>query len=415
LIFSKTRISNGLNNYKKIIIIGLIVILLSTSISNGLKIKKTNEITLEKNQDFEPIDSGFIQWEKTFNTVSDLSENLHDEGHCVKQTSDGGYIIVGDGNAFDVWVIKTDENGEKEWERFFDKCFDDRGYCVIEEQDGYVVLGTYDCKEVIWVIKIDKNGNMLWEKSHTPKPICSAQFIEKTNDGGYIITGWGSYYNWLNCYDVLLLKIDSEGNEQWNKTVDSPFYSKSYSVAQTPDDGYILTGGTCDTYDGESDLWLIKTDSNGNFEWDKTFGDDETWNMGRTVAITSDNNIIVGGEQILIKTDLEGNLIWQKNIGSLKLQETSDCGFVLTGYKETRFKDRELKIVKIDKDGDIEWEKTYGQGYRDEGHYIQQTKDGGYIIIGFITHPVNPPYALYDVWLIKTGEKPESQNIGFNF
>lgn len=213
----------------------------------------------------------------------------------------------------------------------------------------------------------------------------------------------------------MVIKFDNLGFEEWNKTYERPNYNRAYSVKQTLDGGYIIVGGKCQYFDSESEIWLIKTDMNGNMQWEKTFGDETTWNMGRCVQLTSDGGYIISGEQLLIKTETDGNEEWSKPIGSMCVQQTTDGGYITTGFKyywwKDSFKNTDLKIVKTDSNGKVEWTRIYGGEYRDSGHFVIQTPDNGYAIIGYREFDDNYPVQERDIWVIKTGEKPLINNV----
>jgi len=353
--------------------------------------------------------TGFIEWDKTFD--SDYS----DSGYCVQQTSDGGYIAVGHGFAWDIWLIKIDSNGNKEWYKTFDRTRLDYGRYVQQTTDGgYIVLGESSTSgEPIyaWLIKTDNHGNKQWDRLLSKKKFSWGRSAQQTADGGYIIAGYTTH-NLLCPDDTWLIKTDANGYEEWSKTFGYMDHDRAYSIQQTTDGGYIVVGVKRDSQDPYvADIWLIKTDSQGNVAWDKTFGDPSVWNEGHFVRQTFDGGYIIVGGYLLIKTDTDGNEIWRKSIGGQCVQQTKDDGYIITGYKEYWWKpwwgNTDLKLIKTNSQGNKEWCRTYGGIYNDVGRFVQQTSDEGYIIIGFREFPLNHPAAERDIWLIKTGKKPK--------
>ena len=321
-------------------------------------------------------------WTKTFGGT------LYDFASSVKQTSDGGYIITGVTNSFgagyqDVWLIKTDLNGNEMWNKTFGGTNRDYGYSAQQTSDGgYVIIGsTYSFAvfpgyEDVWLIKTDSDGNELWNKTFGDVGEDMGYSGQQTSDGGYIIVGPTRPYGSGASYDVWLIKTDSDGNESWNKTFDSTNSDYPFSVQQTSDGGYIITGHTYIAGVGLSDVMLIKTDSDGNESWNKTFdgiGEDS----GFSVQQTSDGGYIIAGISgsiytWLIKTDSNGNELWAKTFGGKgagRAQQTSDGGYILVAGD---------LLIKTDSNGNELWAKALGGVLRS----IQQTPDGGYVIAG---------------------------------
>ena len=362
---------------------------------------QNSEKSVEPN--INPIGS-FVEWEKIFHT------DFYSRGHCIQQTSDGGYICIGDGFGHKIWLNKLDESGNVEWNQTYEWGQYNHGWFVLETEDnGFILVGKNNDDD-LWLIKTDEYGNMQWNRTHGPKRINSGQCIQQTNDGGYIIAGWTSPHNWLNCHNPWILKVDSMGFEEWNKTIENPVYSKSYSVQQTPDNGYIIAGGKAYTASGNSDIWLIKTDINGNVEWDKTFGNSETWNMAHSIDLTFEGGFIIAGENLLIKTDEQGNEIWSITLNCRSVQQTEDGGFIVTGPKNMILDHTNMGLTKIDNNGIVEWERSFGGFYDDCGNFVQQTKDRGYVLTGFRKSHV-PGYSrnsfkYIDLWIVKTSERP---------
>ena len=295
-------------------------------------------------------ENGNEGWSKTFG-------GLH-LGSSVQQTSDGGYIIAGwsfseaEGN--DVYLIKTDENGNKEWSKTFGGSNSDRGYAVQQtSDDGYIIAGETDSfgagRKDVYLIKTDKNGNREWSKTFGGLDNDYGHSVQQTSDEGYIIAGETASFGAGSC-DVYLIKTDKNGNEEWSKIFGGSDYERGSSVQQTSDDGYIIAGYTYSFGAGNSDVYLIKTDKRGNFEWSKTFGGSD-FDKGFAVQQTSDDGYIIAGstwsfgagkwDVYLIKTDKNGDEEWSKTFGGSNhdagssVKQTSDGGYIITGYTES--------------------------------------------------------------------------------
>jgi hypothetical protein len=343
----------------------------------------------------------------------------YDEGKSVYQTSDGGYIITGNTSSFggsdqDVLLIKTDSLGNKEWIKTFDRMgFDDTGNSVQETSDsGFIICGTTEI--FVWLIKTDSLGNEQWNKVYGNMSFDSEGYsVDQTSDG-YIITGGTKQFSATN-WDAWWIKVDLGGNKMWDYHLGGSQNDYGMSVQDTGM-GFIITGYTFSYGEGLSDVWLIKTEADGSHSWNMTFGGGGS-DRGNSVHMSSDGGYIITGltysfggdipNAWLIKTDSNGNHIWNKTYGwtggdtGNSGQQTSDGGYILTGLTDSFGAGGfDVLVVKTDSSGNEQWNKTFGGSAWDWGKSIQQTIDGGYIITG-----LTDSYGLgWDVWLIKINE-----------
>jgi hypothetical protein len=192
---------------------------------------------------------------------------------AVQQTTDGGYIVaggtssIGAGNS-DVYLIKTDANGNTLWTKTFGGTGDEYAYAVQQTTDGgYIVAGdtnSFGAGNRDWyLIKTDANGNTLWTKTFGGTAVDYATAVQQTMDGGYIVAGITNSFGAGNA-DAYLIKADTNGNTLWTKTFGGTDYDTAYAVRQTADGGYIVAGGTVSFGAGTGDMYLIKTDASGN-------------------------------------------------------------------------------------------------------------------------------------------------------
>ncbi len=222
-----------------------------------------------------------------------------------------------------------------------------------------------------------------WSKTYGGLETDIAYSIEQTVDGGFIIVGYTESYG-VRYKDVYLIKTNDVGDTMWTRTFGGIYYEKGYSVQQTSDGGYIVVG----TLSGHAfeKTYLIKTNSEGDSLWTKTYDE----GSGYSVRQTPDNGYVIGGttdrtlsgtDAMLIKTDNNGNIQWTKAYGGtyadkgLSLRQTKDGGYIIVGYSSG-----DILLVKTDSLGDSLWAKTYGNSSFDYGYAVRQTSDGGYII-----------------------------------
>ncbi|AEB68868.1 transglutaminase-like domain-containing protein [Methanothrix soehngenii] len=369
-------------------------------------------------------------WSKTFGGAE------NDWGMSVQQTLDSGYIITGWTSSFGagyngLWLIKTNDHGNKLWDRTFGGAECDEGDSVQQTLDGgYIIMGNTESfgagNNDLWLIKTDDHGNKLWDRTFGGADWDWGSSVQQTSDGGYIITGSTFSFDeagdrdlWLiktGDRDLWLIKTDDQGNKLWDRTFGGAGHDEGNSVQQTLDGGYIIMGYTESFGAGSSDLWLIKTDDQGNKLWDRTFGgaygDD-----GSSVQQTFDGGYIItggtssfdeagDGDLWLIKTDAEGNKLWDRTFGGAygddgsSVQQTLDGGYIIMGNTESfGAGNNDLWLIKTDDQGNRLWDRTFGGAGHDEGNSVQQTLDGGYIIMGY-TESFGAVDS--DLWLIKT-------------
>ncbi len=326
-------------------------------------------------------------WTKTFGGSG------ADEGWSVQQTVDGGFIVAGFTESFgagnaDVWLIKLDIDGNEEWNQTFGGENEDEGFSVAQTMDGgYIVAGdTWSFGaggSDVWLIKTDASGNEVWNRTFGGSGNDGAWEVQQTADSGYVIVG-GSF----------LYKTDADGNEQWTQLI----FNSMSSVHQTSDGGYIV-GGQKFNQQGKRDVRLLKTDGNGNELWSRTFGGANENDDARSVRETTDGGYIIAGSTRsfgagatdfwLIKTDENGNEVWNRTFGGQSfddghsVQQTQDGGYIIAGNTLSfGAGDLDVWLVKVDAAGDEEWNRAVGESGQEQGYYVSQTADGGYIVTG---------------------------------
>jgi hypothetical protein len=216
---------------------------------------------------------------------------------------DGGYIIAGYTNSFgagsyDVYLIKTDASGNAVWSRTYGGSNDDRGNGVRQTQDGgYIVAGFTTSFGAggndVYLIKTDAAGNATWTRTYGGSANDAGQSVQQTQESGYIVVGYTVSFG-AGSHDVYLIKTDAAGNATWTRTYGGSNNDDGFSVQQTLNGGYIITGSTSSFGAGGADVYTIKTDAAGNAAWTRTNGGPYL-DSGNGVQQTTDGGYIIAG------------------------------------------------------------------------------------------------------------------------
>ncbi len=372
------------------------------------------------------------------------TDGYEDAGTSVIQTPDGGYIIAGYSNAYthgayDFLIYKLDSNGKTQLRRFLGGATgDEYAYDVKQTIDqGYIVVGsttsfTHGNSDIL-VYKMDANGNKQWRKNFGGVQDEEGFSVHQTSDGGYILAGYTySFTHGEGDSDFLVYKLDGNGNKQWRKNFGGINEDKAYSIVQTSDGGYIVSGQTKSFVHGveDTDLLVYKLSSNGSKQWRRNYGGDLDEEGGMIQKTSDGGHILVGGSYsfthgyrdfIAYKLNANGSKQWRKNFGGtnedacFSVKQTSDGGYILAGctYSFTHG-DCDLLIYKINSSGIKQWRRNYGGIGEDRAFSIIQTSDGGYMIVGdtrsFVNTPGYKDFLLYK--LDANGSKQWRKNLG---
>ena len=295
-----------------------------------------------------------------------------DIAYAVQKTSDGGYILAGETHSFggatasrsNFWLIKTDSSGSQEWQRSYDSSSgpltdgsetSDAALAVRQTQDGgYILAGNSSGASgtSIRLVRTSSQGQMLWRGNAGGSTGSIAYDIVEAAGGGFVIAGNSSAADGGS--DALLIKTDADGAQEWSRSFGGSHNDEARSLALTADGGYALGGFTWSQGAGLSDFWLVKADSSGEEEWQRTFGG--------------------------VPRDAAHALI-----------ETSDGGFALAGWSESFSGGDRSWIIKTDSAGGLQWSTAHpliadatASGPVSAGaRAIRQTADGGFIVAGW--------------------------------
>ncbi|MFB0509677.1 MAG: T9SS type A sorting domain-containing protein [bacterium] len=374
-------------------------------------------------------------WTKAFTREWD------DYGFSVQQTSDSGYIIVGQSVTFndllsyDIWLIKTDPDGDTLWTRVYGGERHDAGNSVQQTMDGgYIIAGITESFGAgaidFYLIKTDEDGDTLWTRTYGGASTDLCKSIQQTSDSGYIMVGYSKSFG-TGKFDIYLIKTKQNGDINWEKTYGGIDHDKALEGQQTTDGGYIFVGRT-ESFSGSesSDVYLLKTNEEGDTIWTRTYGGDHD-DCGLSVQQTADGGYIIAGstasygrgrnDVYLIKTDENGDTLWTKTYGGVyddegySVRQTSDNGYIVGGRTASFGRGgSDFYFIKTDAYGDSIWTKTCGTIYQDHGYQVQQTADGGYIMVGFnnyLSGGIEDP----DIYLVKLAQYPGIEDKGTSY
>ncbi|MEO5776114.1 MAG: T9SS type A sorting domain-containing protein [Flavobacterium sp.] len=357
-----------------------------------------------------------IQWQKP------LGGTNNEGAAAIQKTPDGGYVTAGS---------NTSNNGD-----------------VTGNHGGYDY----------WIVKLDAIGNIQWQKSLGGSGDDVADAIQTTADGGYIVTGYsnsndgdvsGNHGN----QDCWVVKLDTTGNIQWQKSFGSSNGDAAFSIQLTSDGGYVMVGyssqndGNVTGNHGGPDYWVVKLDAGGNMLWQKSLGGSAD-DVGQSVQTTSDGGYIVAGysssnngnvtgnhgttDYWVVKLDASGNIQWQKSLGGSNtdyaqaIQTTSDGGYIVVGSSFSNNGNvtgnhggiSDFWVVKLNATGTLLWQKSLGGSDADYAQSIQTTSDGGCVVAGYSYSndgDIIGNHGSSDCWIIKldiTGTKQWQKPLG---
>ena len=300
-----------------------------------------------------------------------------------------------------VMVFVLPAFSQQRWQRAYGGGNGDCGESVQQTSDGGYIVGGYTESfgngRQVYLIKTNASGDTLWTRTYGGTGYDEGYSVQQTSEGGYIITGGTNSFG--NGTQVYLIKTNSSGDTLWTKTYGGPTHNVGYSVRQTSDGGYIIVGVTMPVGDTLGDVYLIKTSPSGDTLWTKTYGG-EYGDAGNSVQQTSDGGYIVAGgyysswygnQAYLLKTNMNGDTLWSRTFGAgyefgHSVQQTTDGGYIMAGSTYPRGSSWQVYLIKTDSAGETLWIKDYGGTSYDFGNSVQQTTDAGYIITGWCSY-----------------------------
>jgi len=265
------------------------------------------------------------EWNRTY------GGRYGDGAWSVQETNDGGYILVGHtatrGEGSDLWLVRVDPDGNPLWSRIMGGSGEDVGYFVRETADnGYIIAGSTNSfglgEERLWLIRMDWNGSLLWDKTFGGFVHSSGDggwSVDETDDGGYIATGYTQSKS-IGRKDLWLIRTDSNGNLLWDRSYGGADEDVGLSVLQSQDGGFIVAGRTASLGKTGDDIWLLKTDDQGVISWNASYGGDKDDVAFQVVELANGYALVGRSESgleeeriILIRLDQLGRKIWERS------------------------------------------------------------------------------------------------------
>lgn len=364
-----------------------------------------------------------VLWTRTFGGAG------NDTGSAINLASGGGFIIAGNtyssgGGGSDIYLVRTDANGNKQWEKTIGGWMDDEGFGVLQAKDGnFVVVGYTRSRgsggSDIYLLKVDQNGDPLWQKTYGGPADDFGYALLEAPDGGYLLAGY-TYSSGNGGSDAYLIKTDSGGDLQWQKTYGGSADDQVFGINATADGGYVMAGWSRSFSDSQ-DFYEVKTDADGTLQWQKK---SPRWDSAKesysswaySVLQKPDGGYLVNGWQLnpdgnrsmrLLSLTPDGEIL--KNVTYFETNKSTSTTYQDGGYSfgytnvfarsmilaaeggvlitgpaiNTTTGNRESYVFKSSFDRQWGWYKKFNISTNDSSRGIVQTPDGGYVVTGW--------------------------------
>lgn len=279
---------------------------------------------------------------------------------------------------------------------------EDDGSGNIKQTDdgGFIIAGSTippgENYKSFYLTKTDIYGKVEWTSEYgNDRDDDSGSDVEQTGDGGYLVLGTTSSWG-AGGTDIMLLKFNSSGEFQWRQTYGSENNDAGNAMVATQDGGFVLVGNTVPSSGIGKNIYLVKVDEEGNSQWETNYGGSDGTDASEIIEL-SDGSLVIAGfitvgddfQVYLLKIDGSGNLVWEKDFGGAdwdignSVSETNDGGFIVAGYTASKGAGaRDGYLIKVNSDGEMVWDQTYGFERSDELHDVVESPDGGFVAVG---------------------------------
>jgi len=375
-----------------------------------------------------------IQWNGCYGGFTPGGLSNIDNGFCIQQTSDGGYIAIGttnstDGNAVgggyhgilptkDVWVLRLDSLGNIIWQKCYGGTGDDDGRFIIQTKDGgFIFVATTNSNDFdvsglhvsgtttdAWVVKLTTTGIITWQKCLGGTGDETARCILQSFDSSYVISGQTNSNDFDvsglhvsgTTTDAWVVKLTTTGIITWQKCLGGTGDETALSIIQAKDSNYVFAGSTNSINNGN--IVGYHSGTIGSFDFlviklSKINGNIIAWSTGTNCfGGTADDR-------------------------AFSIKQTFSGGYVINGYTSSTNGDitgsnsrllRNVWFIKIGSTGNLQFQQRYGGPNSDEGSCVIQTADSGFVLANLtssnltddVVGPNNGP-GKSDVWLVK--------------
>lgn len=343
-----------------------------------------------------------------------------DQGMCGCLTSDGGYAISGYSTNFpngDMWVVRADQNGDTLWTRNFGVARWQQADYIIQTNDGgFVLAGHYDVAvgdDQFAILRLNPEGDSLWLRLFgTAGSDDQGRAVIELSDDNFMAVGYGRN---AGTTDLYMIKVDGSGNMLWSRLYGGSGSDYGYGVVELADGGLAITGSTSSGSTGGSDLWLLRTNADGDTLWTRKYDFHGDLDRGDGIVLADDGDFVIGGRtwnggyaQLLgLRVDSLGNQVWAGEFGVLgdgefaeSIDRTLDGGFVIGGGKG--YITFDFYVVRLNANGDSIWAATYNgaTGRSDDCYEIRVDSNGDVFAFGYTDiAPAAPSDLQY--WAVK--------------
>ena len=377
--------------------------------------------------------------EKLFARTYDCRmDNSDDYAWGVATSFEGNIVIVGYAEPFpagtpDAWILMLNERGDVVWEKIYNTTRLEELYDVAITFDRNIfAVGCISVSgskaEDAWIMKLDENGNVLWQKTYGGNDTDVARALAITAEGDIMVVGY-TFSSGAGSADAFLLKLDENGDIIWQKTYGDSNWNGAFDVDVTPEGRIVIVGNSKSSVN-DYDVWVLEIDSNGNVLWQKTYGGSNRESATGVVA-DADGQVIVAGETEsfgagsrdawVLKIGKTGDIVWQKTYGGEGLDSAKnvdlalDGSIIIVGETESFRKTAagsNLWLMKISQEGNIVWERVFGDGVRqNQATNLVVTAGNEIVVVGFTGSFCVDGF--FDAWIMKTDKNGRLPNCEF--